>query len=370
VYDESLLGRPPGGSFGGASAAGGAGGASSSGGAAGNLGGNSGASGSAGGGSTGGAQGQGGIAGTGGNDGSAGAPGGGGADGSAGAAGSIGSGGTVGSGGARPLDASGDVTPPRDAAPDTAPIGDASADARPDVQDAAPEVFIDPDAPPCAGTALNLNGGAQSAALNRPIQDDFTIEAWIKTTSSITGTFTWEGLGLVFADVGGGNNDFAVSILNDKVAFGVGNPPTDDLMITSTSVVTTGQWVHVAATRTRATGALQVLVNGVLEQELGSSPQVASLTASALLTIGRNTSSGAGFVGLIDEVRLWNVVRTAAEIASTMHQSLLGSETGLVSYWKFDDVGGATARDSSTRNVPATLSGAVTWLPSNALCAP
>lgn len=385
VYDESLLGRPPGGSLGGSAAGSGMGGTTSKGGAAGSLDGSGGASGSAGAGSTGGAQGEGGIAGAGGNGGNAGASGGGGGGGSAGSSGSVGSGGSGGSagtggagtggagtggagtGGAGPVDAAVDVVGPRDVGPDIAPIIDASADTRPDVQDAAPEVFIDPDAPPCAGTALNLVGPAQFAQLNRPIQDDFTMEAWIKTTTPMTGMFYWEGRGLFFADVGGGNNDFAVSILNDKLAFGVGNPPNADLQITGTSTVTTGQWVHVAVTRTRSTGALQLLVNGTVEAELASSMQVNSLTASSLLTMGRNTNSGANFVGLIDEIRLWSVVRSAADIALTMHQGLVGNETGLVGYWKFDDVG--TAHDSSPNNLPTTLSGAPTWSSSNALCA-
>jgi len=137
--------------------------------------------------------------------------------------------------------------------------------------------------------------------------------------------------------------------------------------------VTTNQWVHVAVTRTRSTGALELLVNGSVEASLASSTQTSSLTAAANMTIGANTVDSHYFVGLIDEVRVWNVARTAAQIAGTMRQRLNGNEAGLVGYWRFDDVGGTTALDSSPRNTTTTFSGtpsAPAWVPFDALCAP
>ncbi|MBM4046872.1 MAG: hypothetical protein FJ279_17340 [Planctomycetes bacterium] len=51
--------------------------------------------------------------------------------------------------------------------------------------------------------------------------------------------------------------------------------------------------------------------------------------------------------GLLDEIRLWNVARTQAEIRSTMYSKLAGSEPGLVGYWNFDEGTGQVARDLS-----------------------
>jgi hypothetical protein len=173
--------------------------------------------------------------------------------------------------------------------------------------------------------------------------------------------------------VSGGNNDFGTSILNDRWTFGVGNPPNSDLMIQSTSVVTTNQWVHVAVTRTRGSGALQLLVNGVVEASLATTTQTSSLTAATNMTIGANTVDSHYFVGSLDEVRVWNVARTAAQIAATMRQRLNGNEAGLVGYWRFDDVGGTTALDSSPSNAVTTFFGtpsAPAWVSSDSLCAP
>jgi len=45
---------------------------------------------------------------------------------------------------------------------------------------------------------------------------------------------------------------------------------------------------------------------------------------------------GGKFLGKIDDVRMWNVVRSQAEIKATMNQTLTGGETGLVAYYPMD----------------------------------
>ncbi len=53
------------------------------------------------------------------------------------------------------------------------------------------------------------------------------------------------------------------------------------------------------------------------------------------------------FRGRIDEVRLFNRVRSAVEIANTWNRSLELPQPGLVAYWRFDDGAGQIASDSS-----------------------
>ncbi len=242
-----------------------------------------------------------------------------------------------------------------------------------DVNDAA----VTDDAPPsddapgdapivnCAGHALQLDGTGYLQA-NRIVQDDFTLEAWIKTTTSLTGSNFYEGNGLIYADVGGVANDFGSSILNDRVAFGVGNP---DTTVISFSTVTTGQWVHVAATRTKSTGQIEILVNGELEGSM-TVAQTSSLSAQSILSFGANTIDGRYFTGVIDEIRLFSVVRTAAEIASTMHKPLDGTEPGLVTYYRLDESDGTSAADGSPSKNDATLAGGGTWIVSDAPICP
>ena len=57
------------------------------------------------------------------------------------------------------------------------------------------------------------------------------------------------------------------------------------------------------------------------------------------------------WLGNVAEMRIWNVSRTASEIANNRRKRLTGSETGLVSYYKFDEGTGKIANDSnSTRS--------------------
>ena len=61
--------------------------------------------------------------------------------------------------------------------------------------------------------------------------------------------------------------------------------------------------------------------------------------------------------GLIDEVRVWQTVRSAAEIAGYRDTQLAGTETGLAGYWKLDDGSGTAAVDSSAGGHNGTLKG-------------
>jgi hypothetical protein len=313
----------------------------------------------------GGRPGDGGAGGTGGADEDAGDDGGGGDDGASGAGGG-GAGGTAGSGGAS-IDASRDAA--ADVTPDTSPgPRDATIDAAPD---RTSDVVVRPDGPGCAGYALQFDGFGY-VAVNRPVQDDFTLEAWIKTTTSTMGTGYPEGNGVFYADKGMNGNDFGSAILNGKFAFGVGNSATATAMTTllSTTNVDTGQWVHVAATRRMSTGEIQVFVNGALEGARLVATQKNSLNAQPLMTIGGNTVDFHYFVGLIDEVRAWNVVRTGTEITATMRKPLVGNEAGLVGYWRFDDGAGAVAADGSSTKNHGSVSGFAAWVASDAPVCP
>ena len=218
-----------------------------------------------------------------------------------------------------------------------------------------------------AGDALQFDGDGQVVELSRLVSTDFTLEAWINTTQSLYGSQYFEGSALVYADVSGVHDDFGTSILNDHFCFGTGDP---DTTVESSTTVTTGAWTHVAAVRTMATGTITVLVNGV-EEASASTGNTRPLADPQQIFVGGNTIDLRYFGGAIDELRIWSVARTAAEIQATMHQRLTGNDAGLVGYYRFDDAAGLVAADSSPSRDDAALGGgdptkASAWVSSDA----
>ncbi|MGE0509988.1 MAG: LamG-like jellyroll fold domain-containing protein [Acidimicrobiia bacterium] len=75
--------------------------------------------------------------------------------------------------------------------------------------------------------------------------------------------------------------------------------------------------------------------------------------------------AGPGFVGTIDEVRLWNRTRGEREIRAAKDHRLTGFEPGLVAYWRFDEATGELAADATELGNDGVVRGA-TWARSDA----
>ena len=81
------------------------------------------------------------------------------------------------------------------------------------------------------------------------------------------------------------------------------------------------------------------------------------------LIIGKGTDGNMGniyFPGKFDDLRIWNIALTQSQIQSYMSTSLAGNETGLVSYWNFNEGSGTTASDATSNGNDGTIYGA-TW---------
>jgi hypothetical protein len=110
---------------------------------------------------------------------------------------------------------------------------------------------------------------------------------------------------------------------------------------------TNPQWVHFAMTWNGT--AVQAYVNGVLEStKTSSTTQKTLMTGTSAFTLGGYPSENAYFAGLIDELRVWNIARSASDISGTMKKTLVGNEAGLVGYWQFNETSGTTSADAVT----------------------
>ena len=89
-------------------------------------------------------------------------------------------------------------------------------------------------------------------------------------------------------------------------------------------------WYHLAATYDGS--SMIIYING---KEDASAGQSGSITANASFWISQVPMSRP-FNGRMDEVRVWNVARTAQQIRDNMCKSLQGDEPGLVAYYRMD----------------------------------
>ncbi|MCX6344165.1 MAG: metallophosphoesterase [Armatimonadetes bacterium] len=189
--------------------------------------------------------------------------------------------------------------------------------------------------------AIQFNGSTQYVSIARPISDDWTISFFVKTNqTSPTGTQWYNGNGLVDGEVGGAANDFGVTYLNGKVAFGVGSP---DTTIQSTSPINTGGWMHVACTRNSANGQMKVYINGGL-QTTGTGPTGAR-AAPANLHFGNLQTTINYFSGTIDQLKIYNTVLNTTDIVA------LVAEGGNTTWWTITATGGIGGTLSPSGNV-------------------
>lgn len=117
------------------------------------------------------------------------------------------------------------------------------------------------------------------------------------------------------------------------------------------TVVTAGVWYHVAQTYDGS--LLSLYVNGQVDGQMYvNAPMV---TYPVPLTFGNNPEVVYALGGTLDEIRLWNVARTPAQIQASMSKVVKPKTAGLIGYWRLDEGKGDVARDRSGYGQTARL---------------
>lgn len=99
---------------------------------------------------------------------------------------------------------------------------------------------------------------------------------------------------------------------------------------------TNGTWYHVAFVIDDTQDTTGVFVNGAY---LGQIPLGMGTATGLPLVLGASENFGGDadfFQGQLDEVRIWNTMRTQTEINANMNQEMVGNESGLVAYYNFN----------------------------------
>ena len=165
--------------------------------------------------------------------------------------------------------------------------------------------------------AAQFDGGNTTyIAIPRTISDQFTIAFWVKTTATGGSGQWYNGKGLVDGEVAGVADDFGISLVGSKAAFGVGNP---DTTILTTSSINDGTWHHLTATRDSVSGQMNLYVDGVWQA--GAVGPTGTKASPPNLRIGSlQTGVAGGFLpGTIDDVQIFDRVFAGNEVASLMN---------------------------------------------------
>lgn len=122
--------------------------------------------------------------------------------------------------------------------------------------------------------------------------------------------------------------------------------------ITGYGYIAVNKWHHFAGTFDGVKA--RIYVDGVLR---GGPSNMAVAPSETNLYIGSRGDLGSYYNGKIDEVRIWNYVRTQQQIESNMHGIIADEEPGLVGYWDMDEPTGHIFDSSIYDNHSSTISG-------------
>ena len=188
------------------------------------------------------------------------------------------------------------------------------------------------------GTTGYLTVNTSAAVIQSDM--DFTIEFWFKAEEgSKSAAMLSNGLG-DGNDLGGSLNTFTIGFDENGHLYFVNN---------SNKVIIDGDyadnnWHHIAVTAGRVQGRVQIYMDGALTTYFGVD-DVGGIEGASLYVGARGWYNpgdamtlhvGEYFKGSIDEVRLWELYKTAALVEEYMYKRLDGDEIGLIAYYPFE----------------------------------
>lgn len=134
-------------------------------------------------------------------------------------------------------------------------------------------------------------------------------------------------------------------------------------------LLTPEKWTHVAATYDMHAKRAELFIDGQSVGELTglSNTEAASFGKPAgwqqnRFYIGFSYQPGRELDGAMSEMRIWNVVRTEAEIAANPYE-VDPAAPGLVAYWKFNEGDGLTIADHTGNGNDGVAKNPVKWTP-------
>jgi|GEM_PF-2632520 len=177
-----------------------------------------------------------------------------------------------------------------------------------------------------SGAALNFDGSNDYVKLNDNdlLTGSYTKEAWVRvpsyaqTSANILSSFNRHFIYINGDKLTAGNNVDYIGGVSNSTPFPL------------------NQWVHVAVTYDAATFTMRLYQDGVLVDTDNSVATISGAMQPLFAGVFNLAQPVTQFLGTMDEVRIWNLVRTPTQISQPRNCELTGIETGLIAYYKCD----------------------------------
>ena len=198
------------------------------------------------------------------------------------------------------------------------------------------------------GYALSFNGTNSYVSFGAvpPLSNSWTAEFWVNRQDSPNTAATLLDDGIT---------SLRLEQYNETKLVGFTKYGAADYTFNYTAPTNT--WVHLAFLSD--TTNTYLYVNGVAQD---TNANTIALPLSLFGAITNGSAVGGALEGTIDEIRVWDVVRSAAEIQADLAQPLTNPPAALVAYWKFDEGSGTTTYDATTNHHDGTLVNGPTWV--------
>ena len=194
-----------------------------------------------------------------------------------------------------------------------------------------PDPVGPPELPKLGFGALQFDGGDDRLDVNDAaalaVSSGLTAEAWVRVTQAQQDVTIMEKAG-----------QWRLALSDGKLAVQLTtvSPGWSALQVAEDAVLDDLRWHHVALVVT-ADDRAAIYVDGALAFDwaiVGAITDQTPTDQRFVLGGGINTS---GFAGFVDQVRLWSVARSRAELIALMNAPASAAATGLLASWPFDE---------------------------------
>ncbi len=217
--------------------------------------------------------------------------------------------------------------------------------------------------PPATNWALQFDGvndyvDLSPSPLGTP--SSITVEAWVRIQES-------GKLHFLVTDAHDDYNDgFSLVVgVDGRVSFVAASSLSAKAAAASSTSLTVGKWHHVAGVYDGDNEAVRVYVDGIEEAVVAYSGGI-SYSGSRDLLFGSQkkgySRSGRYLKGALDEIRIWDTARTAADIAASMQAEIETESSGLIGYWQLNEGSGLNTDDATGASNGGNLMQGPEWI--------